>query len=172
MALPVTASRDETFGFQAEPLVNRDETRARDGSHVAQRAQSDGPTTIEVVSPDKAFRYWIADLLRLVVGHGADPAAVRSAAEPTKKPTTIAVWDLDPWGTRIQERLKRFRRRSPGVPVIGLMGMPLPDDGQRGLPYGVTSLVSKQTATDELPTAIQTLVFSCSPGRSLGARTR
>ncbi|NOX54877.1 MAG: hypothetical protein GXP27_10660 [Planctomycetes bacterium] len=169
LALPITASRDETFGFHAEPLGNRNEIWEREGARAAQRAQPDLPTRIEVVSPDKAFRHWIVDLLRLVVSHGVVAAAARCAAEPTEEPTTMAVWDLDPWGARIQERLKCFRRRQPDVPVIGLMAMPLPEDRQRVLPYGVVSLVSKQAATDELPMAVHTLFLSCSSDSSLEA---
>jgi len=157
MALPVTASRDEAFGFQSEAIDRRVRL---DAVKPVPSAPSLGPasTVIQVISPDQALRTWIEELLRSAFGGGALPT-IRPVAMPTGLPCSAAVWDLDPWGSPIQDRLRRFRRERPEVPVIGLIGMPLPEDVQQAASHGLCQILAKDAAAERLPEAMEQLLL-------------
>ncbi len=111
-ALPVTASRDETWRWEVTA----------------------GPTitvppvvcSVEALI-DPAFRQWIADWL-IAEGH------TLASSQP---PEVVNLLDLDPWSDDMQQSLQTRRNASPTARLIGLTAWSTPDLHAAVAPLGI-----------------------------------
>lgn len=124
--LPLTASRDESFGFDAESICPPE---AANG-------------LVAVESPDRALRALVEDVLR----------AAGWQVAPDDRNVDVIVWDADPW----KARLPTLPRPASGASgrVVALMAMAHPEDLQELRTAGVPSVVSKLAIAAELPDAV------------------
>ncbi|MGH7127435.1 MAG: hypothetical protein ACREIV_02615, partial [Planctomycetaceae bacterium] len=101
--LPWTAGRDEIFAFETAPTES---------------GPFCGPTSIRVVTPDRALGEWLRDLLR--------SAGCRLVADAD--PAAVVLWDADPLREERPEELRVLCSANTGSKVIALMTMPHPQN--------------------------------------------
>jgi hypothetical protein len=100
-ALPLTASRTEVF--------------AHDYSAVP---RSESPASVRVVSPDRAWRAMLEQMLA-AAGHSA-------VSDSDARHIDRIHWDADPWDDERRESLCRLQRDNPRVPITAWIGFPRP----------------------------------------------
>lgn len=134
--LPLTASRDEAFAFDAADAP----------------PACDRPLRVLVRAADGA----LAGLMRDLVESIGCTAIVPPADDCPAQSADVIVCDLDPWNSRrIAAELGRDRTRCGfATPVIGLMGQPWPGDTDAANELGIGRLVSKLAAPEDLPLAL------------------
>jgi hypothetical protein len=98
--LPMSGSREEVFGADYQ-----------------WRPQQTQRATVLVDSPDPEYWRYLFEFLT-DCGHAV-------VAAEDESPDVI-LFDLDPWGDMRQQVLALLQDQYPGVPVIGLMSLPLP----------------------------------------------
>jgi hypothetical protein len=124
--LPMSASRDETFGIDHPEL---------DGGLMP------SPASVMINSPDPAYQRYLCELLARA-GHSpinmahaplhsgraplpdGVPIETPTAANPA--PSALLL-DLDPWDEQRCEVVRRLRLRFPDTAIIGLMSLPTPE---------------------------------------------
>jgi len=139
--LPLTASRDELFGFDCPGDVVPVET----------------PRTVCVMSPDAELRCWVVDLLR-TAGH-------QTVDEIDDASVEVLVQDVDPWTARTASELRDLCRRNPRLAVVALMTFAHPEDIQAVTAGGADCVVAKLT----LHTGLLDAVATAFPRRKLPA---
>ena len=122
--LPMTASRDETFEFDA-------------AASLAGFAGRD----VDVITPDPAFRSLLRELVR------AGGGTLWSAG--TGSPEAV-LWDVDPWAADHLARIAAFRAAHPQCEVVPLMGLAHPEDVDALRALGTAEPVTKLTAVQQL----------------------
>jgi len=130
--LPLTASRDEVFGFDCPGDVAAAET----------------PRTVCVASPDAELHRWIVDLLR-IAGHQVVDRLDEASVE-------VLVQDVDPWTARTASELRDLCRRNSGLAIVALMTLAHPEDVLAVTACGVHRVVAKLTLHAELLDAVAT----------------
>ena len=153
-ALPLTASRDETFEFDAhlvrraplsEPPVLLPAIRLNGGGGERRECRT---RTAHVISPDGAWRRLVSDLL--------GTCGWRAGAEPDA--ALVWIYDLDPWRAGLIETIRSVNAARPHLALIGAMGLIYPEDVEGLARAGMDCVVSKLGVCDELPTAIEALI--------------
>lgn len=84
-----------------------------------------------------------------------------------KRPWDILVLDLNMPGTHGLELLREVRRQAPGIPVLVLTMLPEEQVAARVLKAGAAGFLNKQTAPEELVTAVRKVLAG---GRYITAR--
>ena len=144
--LPLTASRDEATHFEAESLAPM---------------EGEGRLVV-VISPDREFRRWLREWLN---GNGWRPTDDLDGAE-------AIVHDLDPLCEPSFAAAERLASEF-AVPVVGLASLAYPEDLLRLAAVGVREVVSKLSASFELPAALARALRGVSSlGRTAGTRRR
>jgi len=127
--LPLTASRDETFRFDAAAPGPR-------GPH---------SPLVAIETPDRALADWLTEWLarcgHATVDHGAT--------------ATVALVDIDPWNARTAERLARAGRDRTSV--IALAGSPNRELSDELLTAGASHVVDKLAIASDLPAVLDGL---------------
>lgn len=98
--LPMSGSREEIFGADYQ-----------------WRHQPIEPATVLIDSPDPEYRRYLAEFLT-EAGHTVFDET------PNVSPDAI-LCDLDPWDTARQQIIENLQEQHPGIPLIGLMSLPL-----------------------------------------------
>ncbi len=131
--LPITASRDEAFEFDATLLTEP----------VSEAIDVSGAVII-VRSPDPALRVRLSDL---GIALGATLANGNTAAFAENM---ILLWDVDPDWPQATTEIKDFIARNSGVRVIAVAGLPYPELVESLRSVGVEAVVTKTSATSQL----------------------
>jgi hypothetical protein len=101
-ALPMSGSREELFGadyrWEHQPIE---------------------PARVLVDSPDPEYGRYLAEFLT-AAGHTVFTTAASGSPD-------AILCDLDPWEAVRQQMLEHLQEQYPGVPMIGLMSLPLPN---------------------------------------------
>ncbi|MEX0724723.1 MAG: hypothetical protein WEB58_06840 [Planctomycetaceae bacterium] len=149
-ALSATASLAEIFNFHFGPA---------DIAAVESRR-------LAIVSPDRAYRISLKRLLEegghAVVHHDA-PISVD---EPTVRSLSCdaLVWDCDPWIPLQRERLNQLRATT--TPIVGLAGLPFPDDETDMRACGIEAVVAKLAPAEKLLAVLNTITATPAVRRS------
>ncbi len=143
-ALPLTASRDEAFAFDADVGLNMGATEI----------------SVAVRSPDYRFGHWIEELLAGSGFHASRPTVGFGIDVVLSSDVSAVVWDVDPWNDERTAELSDFRSRHPQVAVVALMGLAHPEDVARAIGCGVDAVVTKLTASEDLPRSLMDAVAS------------
>lgn len=131
--LPLTASRDEVFEFDAVGIP-KSGTRRR----------------VEVDSPDPELKTWLFDLIKSA-GH----LPVQGTAATLAGIPDVVFRDLDPCSGQVSSEPRRVvHADGPRPVVIGLMGLPHPEDAKCATSAGCDKLLSKLAPLEELLAAI------------------
>ncbi len=129
-ALPLTASRDETFAFDCSKNL----TVVLTGRQV------------EIISPDHELSGMFRDLL-IAAGYRA---VLRL---PPEGAVAAVVWDIDPWSEETAGRLRTFHNDHPNVVIVALMTFAHPENDAILAECGADAVLAKLTAPlDLLPT--------------------
>ncbi|MEX2285506.1 MAG: hypothetical protein WD648_00375 [Planctomycetaceae bacterium] len=139
--LPLTAARDEIFAFDSPG-----DWPVRDCS-----------TRVGVISPDRALRESLEDLLK-----SAGYSIVRTGESVEAR---AVVWDVDPWETPLADEIREFCNRSPDVAVIGLMSLGHPQCVSELLECGVRVIVAKLASADVLLDALEAAIAQTASGK-------
>ncbi|MCX7421575.1 MAG: hypothetical protein NT013_18795 [Planctomycetia bacterium] len=131
--LPVTASRDEAFGFDATFLAEP-VTEAIDVSGAV----------ISVYSPDPALKAWLSNLA-IALGASRSDSSTDASAE-----NWIVLWDVDPDWPRAVIEIKDFIAQHDGVRVIAAAGLPHSEVKMLLQAVGVEEVITKAYATSQL----------------------
>lgn len=132
--LPLTAARDECFLFDSG--YDRPGARELAGRRVS------------AVSPDRAYREWLADL----VDH-AGAVVVPMAAAPD-----LVLWDIDPWNAESAARLQAASAQSANSRFVAVAGLAHPEDVMAMELSGASAVVAKLSPPAELVHVLQTLL--------------
>ncbi len=146
--LPLTASRDEAFSFSFSSEYDGESNHSFWCGHLPQ------PHVILIQTPDRELERWLADLLTSAGHRLATHTGI--AADFS---TDVILWDLDPWDPcRLKERLTEaagYENPDTATPrIIGLMGMPHPEDSDIARALGVSSILSKLAPIDDILAAV------------------
>lgn len=131
--LPITASRDEAYEFDATFLSGR----FSEACDVRGRA-------FIVRSPDPVMRQWLCNLvatLDVMSSTGNRTALIAN---------TIVLWDVDPDWSQATDEIKVFVMQNVGTKIIALAGLPHPDFVESLLAVGVEAVVTKAYATSQI----------------------
>jgi hypothetical protein len=138
--LPLTASRDETFDFN---LCNHDSKKAH------------SPRTIQIRTPDRELERWLGELVT-----AAEHEYASATAEGTQNiATDVILWDLDPWDARrlaseFRQIQSAFDSEGEAPAIIGLMGLPYPEDLVAARSLGMKTILHKLAPSNEIVAAI------------------
>ena len=130
--LPLTASRDEAFGFDSPGDVLPAESRR----------------TVCVTSPDRELRDWVVDLLHTAGHHTVDRL--------DDGPVDVLVRDVDPWTPETASELRDLCRQYPDLAVVSLMTFAHPEEIRAAAVSGTDRVVAKLTSHTELLDAVAT----------------
>ncbi len=115
-------------------------------------------TRILIVDDHEIVRRGLKQILtdefpQLHVGEAGDARQALEAVH--KQPWDVVLLDINMPGRSGLEALEDFKRARPGMPVVVLSAFPEADFALRSLKLGACGYVSKQSASDELLTAIR-----------------
>jgi len=133
--LPMTAGRDEIFGFDNDAALPRT-GKSRE---------------IVVRSPDRAFRNCLEEALRLA-GHRVLPD------EADHPPAHIVLWDIDPWDETSAAALAEYQQSQPEAAILALAGFPREHLTGELRSMGVRAVIPKLAPFDLLLDAIEEAV--------------
>lgn len=138
--LPLTASRDETFEFN---LCNHDSKKGH------------SPRTIQIRTPDRELERWLGELVTFA-GH---ECASATAERTPNLATDVILWDLDPWDARrladeFRQIQSDFAPENEAPAIIGLMGLPYPEDLVAAKSFGMKTILHKLAPSDEIVAAL------------------
>ena len=119
-ALPLTASRDETYEFDC-----------------AVRFPKTTGFRVRVNSPDFQFRRTLEEML-LAAGHHV-------IRQQNDQLPDIVLWDADPWSERLAIEIQDFHARHPDVAVLALMTFAHPEMIEAIKACGAVNVVPKLT---------------------------
>lgn len=150
-SIPISASREEIFGFEHGDLTA--ETR----------------TTVLVSSPDHAWAAYIRDVLQSVGHTVVDEKNGHGGTGPR-----VVVVDCDPWEYR-EASLNLLRRDYPTSAIVALFAMPEPDLTDHLLQDGIATVLPKLGSQQRLCDAVaqgaaQRLASATSPHAGSAAR--
>ncbi len=131
--LPITASRDEAFEFDATLLAEP----------VSEAIDVSG-AVILVRSPDPALRAWLSDLAVALGATLSDGDAATSAEN------TIVLWDVDPDWRQTTTEIKDYIAENSDVRVIAVAGLPYPELEASLRAVGVEAVITKAYVTSQL----------------------
>lgn len=117
--LPMSASREETFGVDHAKLISIER-----------------PVVVGVSSPDAEYQRYLVELLSRM-GH--------TVVQPSDEFESPDLWlmDLDPWDQQRRRSVQQFRAREPKANMIGLMNLPAPELTREVLELGAVDVVPK-----------------------------
>ncbi len=141
--LPVTASRDEAFQFDAACLTAA-LPRLRDLCR----------QSVLVRSPDPALREWLQDL---VAALGAIPATSEANESPSNG---FVIWDVDPDLASASRAILQFRRQCPDLRVLAVMGLAHPEDVESLHAAGAEQIITKLAASSALRSLVDEFASS------------
>lgn len=103
---------------------------------------------VAVMSPDRPYRLSVIRVLE-EAGHAIVDDVATCAA---------ILWDCDPWIPLHRERLRRLN--SSEAPIVGLVGLPLPDDEAEMRTDGIDIVVPKLAPAEKLLAVIEAVTAS------------
>jgi len=133
-AVPLTASRDESFEFDS----------------LARCPETETPATIQVISPDNEFASWLIDLL-IQANHNAIKIS------PNISPAAV-LWDADPWRVETATAMRQFTQQHPETPILALMNTATPEEIETVKAAGAVTVVAKLSTNSSLLQAVQKML--------------